>query len=981
MDPQPPAPEVWVGVLGPLVLRVAGAEVRVPGTRRRVLLATLALARGRMVGVDRLVDTLWPDDPPEDAAQALYSHVSRLRRDLGAAGGRLARQGAGYVLELDEDELDVTVVRAVVDGLSHLPPARVLGRALEASKLWRGPALDEFRGHSDLDVEAVALDELRMRLNDEVVQARIAVGDGSAVADASAAVAADPLRERGVLLLMQALAREGRTAEAMAAGTAYRRRLAAETGLDPGPALGRLEQEIASGDLAARDRPPAWSARRIVARPSGPLVGRQQDQDEVLRLLAGHRVVTLTGPGGVGKTRLALEVTAALAELDQVDAVVVDLAAVEHASRVVQAVVSTLGLRLVAAEQPTALDIAAALADATMLLVLDNAEHVAQACRDLVDAVDRQATGVRVLVTSRVTLHARSEYVVRLQPLPTPRDAQDLAALERQPSVRAFLEHARRRDRSYALTGLDAEPLVEILQHLDGLPLAIELVAGQVATLPLAAVRDRLGRTLDLVTGADGHEEDRQRTLRLTIRWSYDLLTSAQQTLLRAIAAFPGGVDLDTVEELAGEVAPEHDPVRLLQGLADASLLDVDPSRARYRLLFTVRAFLLEEVAAVGELAATEDRFLRWAVRAAEEIGAGLQSPAEAQADGRLRAELDNLRAALDLARAGGLMDSRVRITLAFDQPAVWRDLREHWSWCLELAHAPETDGHPREVEIRGAGAEAARQAGDYDHAIELARHGLEVAGESGANSKEAARCWSALAGVAHYRGDFAAAARDWARSARASGPEAAGLLASAALAAGYGGDRAHATALLAEARHHESTCPVGSNHAFITYLEGELVAVDDPATAIASYVAAVEEARSVGANFVAGVAGVALASAQARTGDLPTAAAAYSDLLDYWRTTGHGPQLWTTARNAATLLLAEGHPREAALLLLRADATPQAAAVDPDIARHSGRSFVPVSTVVGADELESLRAESAALSASEVVDAARAALQVIAAR
>ena len=400
MDPEPPAPEVWVGVLGPLALRVAGAEVRVPGTRRRALLATLALARGRVVGVDRLVDTLWPDDPPEDAAQALYSHVSRLRRDLGTAGGRLARQGAGYVLELTEDELDATVVRAVVDGLPHLPPDRVLGRALEASELWRGPALEEFRGHSDLDVEAVALDELRLRLHDELVRARIAVGDGSAVADASAAVAADPLRERGVLLLMQALAREGRAAEAMAAGTTYRRRLAAETGLDPGPALGRLEQEIASGELAARDRPPAWSARRTVARPSGPLVGRQQDHDEVLRLLAGHRVVTLTGPGGVGKTRLALEVTAALAELDQVDAVVVDLAAVEDASRVVQAVVSTLGLRLVAAEPSTALDVAAALADATLLLVLDNAEHVAEACRDLVDAVDRHAPGVRVLVTS-----------------------------------------------------------------------------------------------------------------------------------------------------------------------------------------------------------------------------------------------------------------------------------------------------------------------------------------------------------------------------------------------------------------------------------------------------------------------------------------------------------------------------------------------------------------------------------------------------
>ena len=803
MDPEHRSTAVWVGVLGPLALRVAGAEVRVPGTQRRALLATLSMARGRVVGVDRLVDTLWPDGPPDDAAQALYNHVSRLRRDLGPAADRLARQGAGYALELGDDELDATAIRAVVDELSDLPADRVLVRAREALDLWRGPALEEFRGTPDLDIEAVALDELRLRLNDELVRARIEVGDGSAVADASAAVAAYPLRERGVVLLMRALAREGRAAEAMAAGTTYRRLLAVETGLDPGPALGRLEQEIASGELAARDRPPAWSARRTVARPSSPLVGREQDLDEVLRLLAGHRVVTLTGPGGVGKTRLALEVAAAVAERDRVDAVVVDLAAVEDSSRVVQAVVSTIGLRVVAAEPSTAVDVAAALADAALLLVLDNAEHVAEACRDLVDALDRQAPGVRLLVTSRVTLHARSEYVVRLQALPAPRDTDDLAALEQQPSVRAFLEHARRKDRSFELTALDARPLVEILQQLDGLPLAIELVAGQVSMLPLAAVRDRLG--LDL--GRDvGPDEDRQRTLRLTIRWSYARLTAPQQSLVRAVAAFPGGVDLPTVEELAGEVAADHDAVRLLHGLVDASLLEVDAGRTRYRLLFTVRAFLLEEIETLGEGAASEDRFLRWAVRAAEEIGVGLFGPAEATVDRQLRAELDNLRAARDLARAAGLMDVRVRITLAFDEPSVWRDLREVWSWCLELADDADTEGHAREVEIRGAGAEAARQAGDYDRAVELANIGLAVAGEARADSREAARCWSALAGVAHYRGDFASASRDWERCSRAVGPTAAGLLASAALAAGYGGDRAHAVARLAEAREHEAT-------------------------------------------------------------------------------------------------------------------------------------------------------------------------------
>ncbi|HEY5845281.1 MAG TPA: BTAD domain-containing putative transcriptional regulator [Microlunatus sp.] len=980
MAPEPRSPEVWIGILGPVALRVAGSEVIVPGPRRRMLLAVLAQAQGRVVGVDRLIDTLWPDGPPVDAAQALYSHVSRLRGQLGPAAGRLTRRGAGYALQLDGNEVDASVARGVVDELSDLPPDRVLARALETLDLWRGPALEEFRGLPDLYVEAVALDELRLRLQEELVRAMIEVGDASAVSEASSTLATDPLREGSVLLLMQALAREGRSAEAMTVGTAYRRRLVAETGLDPGPALARLEQDIASGRTEEGRRPRAWPARRAVSRPSGPMVGRQQDFDEVMRLHAKHRVVTLTGPGGVGKTRLALEVAAAIAELHQMEVVVVDLAAVDDPTRVLQAVASNVGLRLLADESTTAGDVANALADATLLLVLDNAEHVVDACRELVDAVDRHTRGVRTLVTSRMTLRARSEYVVRLQPLPTPRSAHDVSALERQPSVQAFLEHARRHDHSYDLTTSETEPLVEILQHLDGLPLAIELVAGQASVLSLAAIRDRLGGALDLLSSSDG-DEDRQRTLRLTIRWSYDRLSHSQKALLRAISAFPGGVDLAAVEELVAEMGSGQDAVQMLHGLVDASLIDVDRSRTRYRLLFTVRSFLLGEVSTLRELAATEDRFLTWAVRAAEEIGAGLFGPVEAAADQRLRAELDNLRAARDLARTRGRFDSRVRITLALDQASIWRDLREVWSWCLELADDPNASDHRREVEIQGAGAEAARQAGDYDRAVELAQRGLAVAGDVGRSSQEAARCWSALAGVAHYRGDFPSATDAWERSARLAGPASAGFLASAALAAGYDGDRARAVTLLAEARGLESASPNGGNHAFITYVEGELVGVNDTPAAISAYVAAVGEASSVGANFVAGVAGVALASARARTGDPASAAAAYRDLLGYWRTTGHGPQLWTTARNAAALLVAEGFTREGALLLLRADASPEAATVDADIAQHSGRSFLALSHTVDPEALESLRAEAARFSSSEVVDAARSALGVLAAR
>ena len=280
--------------------------------------------------------------------------------------------------------------------------------------------------------------------------------------------------------------------------------------------------------------------------------------------------------------------------------------------------------------------------------------------------------------------------------------------------MRAFLEHARRRDRSYELTALDAGPLVEILQHLDGLPLAIELVAGQVAMLPLAAVRDRLGRALDLVTGAG------------RVRGGPAAHPAADHPLvlrpadLAAADAAPRPGRLPRRRRPGhrrGARRPRWRPATTrcgcCSGLVDASLLDVDPGRTRYRLLFTVRAFLLEEVAALGELAATEDRFLRWAVRAAEEIGAGLRRSCRgARPTGGCGPSSTTCAQPGTSPAPAGLMDARVRITLAVDQPAIWRDLRELWSWCLELADAPETDGHPREVEILGAGAEARAPGG-----------------------------------------------------------------------------------------------------------------------------------------------------------------------------------------------------------------------------------------------------------------------------
>ncbi|HSE54977.1 MAG TPA: BTAD domain-containing putative transcriptional regulator, partial [Nocardioidaceae bacterium] len=394
-------------VLGPLTLRIDGQEVEVPGTRRRALLALLALEAGRVASTERLVECLWPDEPPDNAVQAIYNHISRLRGHLGAHADRLERRGSGYRLILEPDELDVDAARRLARAVAvpGTRPATAAELARSALELWRGQALEEFRGLPALEIESIGLDELRLQLVDDLVEARLALGDRTVTVDSAAAAAASPLRERTALLHVRALARDGRPAEAMAAAQAYRRRLVDETGLDPGPALAELEQSVAAGLVTAAPLAPGPdpSARHRIARPDGPLIGRGHDREEVLRLLGSNATVTITGPGGVGKSRLALDIAAepGTAQASRADVVVIDLAAIDRPERVCQAVASTLGLRTSGEVGPT--DIAAAIAGRDLLLVLDNCEHLPDVCRDLVGAVRRGAPGVRVLATSRST--------------------------------------------------------------------------------------------------------------------------------------------------------------------------------------------------------------------------------------------------------------------------------------------------------------------------------------------------------------------------------------------------------------------------------------------------------------------------------------------------------------------------------------------------------------------------------------------------
>ena len=640
--------ELAVAVLGPLELRVDGAAVEVPGSKRRAVLALLALAGGRVVSADALIDAVWSEEPPDTARQALQSHISRLRRSLGPSATRLERRGEGYRLELAAEDLDATVARRAARQLSGhetaADPDRRVAAIAAALALFRGAPLTEFAEFPVLAAEAVGLVELRDDLRDLWLETRLAAAetgrpDPDLVVDAGSAAALDPLRERTALVRVAALATAGRTAEAMQAAADYRRRLAEETGLDPGPLLGRLEHEVASGA-----RQPRAAPERKLVRPPTPFFGRERDRDEVHRLLDGYPCVTVTGPGGVGKTRLAVEVAADRGDRGTVPVAWVPLAAVVDPGRVPEAVVGALRLRV---ERPSYAAVADALIGRDLLLVLDNCEHVLAAGRELVNAIQAAAPGVRVLATSRSSLQVPGEYVMRLQPLPVPLRPGP-HELRRQPAVQAFLEYADRRRRgAFVLDAGNAEILVDVLRRLDGLPLAIELAAGQLATLPIEALHERLGRALDALTADRPTEQARHRTLRATIEWSYRLLRPAAQTLLRQLAVFPGGVDLGTVEDLAGELDLAEDPITLLSDLVDGSLLSVDVQGAsRYLLLETVRAYLLDELTALGERDQAETRFVIWAHRTVEELAEGLSSADERAADRRLHAELANLSAA-----------------------------------------------------------------------------------------------------------------------------------------------------------------------------------------------------------------------------------------------------------------------------------------------------------------------------------------------
>ncbi|KXO98460.1 hypothetical protein AXK60_07035 [Tsukamurella pseudospumae] len=617
-----------IGVLGPVV--VGGRAV--PGSRARRLLVALVLADGRPVSADRLVDEVWGDEPPRSPHAALHTQISRLRTLLRPV--TVDAVAGGYRLEADTDL--ARAESAVREGEGHAAAVR----------LWRGAPGDDLEGLGPTNKLARRAASAFDRLEARVAADALENGDhATAQAIAERRIAADPLDEPARVLLMRALAGAGRTSEALAAYAELRRVAITELGTDPGAEATSLHRDLLAGASAA----PSADRAAAVGLPAEvtPLIGRDDEVAELVGLLADRRIVTVLGPGGVGKTRIAEAVGNALARAGTA-VYYVPLASVRSADGVLPAVARVLGLSepdLGADGLPrmTIRDLGERLLEhlgrRRCLLVLDNCEQVVDACADVVADLVAGASGVSVLATSRSPLQLRAEWVHPLPVLGT--EGEGAAAVE------LFGERARavRPD-----VRLPVEAVAELCRRLDGLPLAIELAAARVRTLGVEEITARLEQRFALLRSADRSAPDRHRTLHAVIEWSWDLLEPDAQLSLRRLCRFPAGFDAEAAAATTG-----LDPLALddaLVSLANQSLLQVTENggRTRYRMLETVREFGEERLAEGGptalegsESADVDAAMAEWAADVAVRMWREYRAVGGHGVIGRLAEDIENL--------------------------------------------------------------------------------------------------------------------------------------------------------------------------------------------------------------------------------------------------------------------------------------------------------------------------------------------------
>ncbi|HWG55952.1 MAG TPA: BTAD domain-containing putative transcriptional regulator [Gaiellaceae bacterium] len=892
-------------LLGPVEAVQNGAAIALGGRRQESLLALLLLEPGAPVSAERLAEELWDGVPPPGAATTIRSYVSRLRSGLGGTTPIVAA-GRGYSLQTSPESIDAKrferLVRQGGDALERRSPRRAAENLRAALALWRGPPFFGLTGSPALAVEAERLTELRVLALEGRIEAELKLGaHGELVPDLEALVREHPYRERLWRHLMLALYRAGRQADALTAYRQAREVLDRELGIEPSDELRRLERAILLHEVQSPHPPEGRSA---LPAPLASFVGRAADVAELERLLVERRLVTLTGVGGVGKTRLALEVAARSATRARDGVVFVDFAALRDPPLVPAHVARALDLREEAGRDALE-QLVERLRDAELLLVLDNCEHLRAACAALVRRLLAACARLRVLATSREVLGTPGEVDYAVPPLAVPPPDADPDRVGSSDAVRLFL--ARARDVRPHLSDDEATTAAaaRICRELDGLPLAIELAAARAKALSLAEIADHLTDRFAFLVSPRRATAARHQTLEEAMAWSYELLPADEQRLLARLSVFVGGFTLDAAAAVCLPDSKER-ALPLVEHLVDASLVlpEERDGEMRYRLLETVRRYAAERLAEAGETPELRRRHAEYVAALAEAAEDVLRRrhSLESRWGARLHAEFGNLTAALAWSAEDGTVETGLRIVSALARFWIERDYAAEADRWLELLlqRSDETSTALR-AKASIAAWNVASVRGDTDRAERHARCAVDL---YAAAPEDAGAAWAFLAlGAMHeQRGEWAEGRQRLEQALerhRASGDEF-GIRRSLHLLGNIARetrDIERARALLGEALAHARASGDPFHEAAVLHSLGdaELDAGEGDA-ADAFYATALEIARRIGGRRIATYSIGGLAASATARGDDAVAAQLWSAAQLLEREVGF--RMRATARN-----------------------------------------------------------------------------------
>jgi predicted ATPase/DNA-binding SARP family transcriptional activator len=899
---------IQFSLLGPFEVHHQGRVVHTGGPKQRALLAYLALHINEFVQISTLINAVWGEDPLDGAVRSLRTYLSNLRKILGPDVEISSGRG-GYRMSLQVSDTDVERFRKSVRTASDTDDIHQRRKTLRSAlDLWRGPFLADI-DRDWVQEEAAALEWERQRAVAAWAEAMIVIGEvGEVLPAVDREVSLNPLDEQMNSLLIRALYGSGRQADALAVYRRLRNLLAVNLGVEPGPELRLLEEQILLHDAAMNSR---ISGRRIPS-PVGELIGREAEVVEIRAHLEHVRLLTLTGPGGVGKTRLALEVAHRVSQDGDQPVYFADLASVSDASILDTVLASSAGVQPHPDTGPIE-SLIAYLGSKEVLLIVDNCEHLAADVARSLETILHGCSGVTVLATSRSRLRIEGEAEWCTPSLAVPADVGAALDIVRQASAVVLL--TRRTPHGFELTESNCKEIAQLCQRLDGLPLAIEIAATRMGSMTpgeiLATLEPGVEVALDPMA-----DDSRHATLASTINWSYNLLSPDERRLLDRLGVMSGHFLLEDVVAVCTSAGGAPDAVRAcLSTLVEQSLVSADTSgsRTRYRLLETIRRFALAQFSEND--AHLRDRHARHYSQLVEFHARRLLTHEEADAFTELSAAHENIRQAAEWAMESNDVAIVSRIVASV---ADWGYFRSHYelSRWAEWAWHRSSPQDPLWRAVCGSAARGAWLGGRFSSAVQFATAATElgtVIARSGdpddVVADVALYCGDVDAALDHYHG-IVSSSLDRGDLERKTWANYYVAVISAVL--GHTDDAVEAArSALYGAR--ESGNP--SALAFSLYASALAVKHRSPTEAMAMFGEAIHTADSVGNDWIGCISRMELASTRTQYHDTRTGLIDFAAIIDHWYRVGDDTQLRLTWRYLVSALVHAGSSKDAAIL------------------------------------------------------------------